>query len=67
MRIINLIENTEGHEGCAYAHALPFTNKRLLVKENGETKYPEGKLVNYRDWQIEPDYNLNSIYKFIII
>ena len=38
-----------------------------LVKENGETRYPEGKLVNYRDWQKEPDYTLNGIYKGIEI
>ena len=33
-----------------------------LVKENGETRFPEGKLVNYRDWQKEPDYTLKGIY-----
>ena len=33
-----------------------------LVKESGETRLPEGKLVNYRDWQKEPDYTLNGIY-----
>jgi hypothetical protein len=38
-----------------------------LVKEDGETKLPEGKLVNYRDWQKEPDYTLNGIYKGIEI
>ena len=43
------------------------TKYKDLVKENGETKYPEGKLVNYRDWQIEPDYTLNGIYKGIEI
>lgn len=35
MRIINLIENTEGHEGCAYAHGLSFyvetSNHKLLL------------------------------------
>ena len=43
------------------------TKYKDLVKENGETKYPEGKLVNYRDWQKEPDYSLNGIYKGIEI
>jgi hypothetical protein len=43
------------------------TKYKDLVKENGETKYPEGKLVNYRDWQTEPDYTLNGIYKGIEI
>ena len=43
------------------------TKYKDLVKENGETKYPEGKLVNYRDWQTEPDYSLNGIYKGIEI
>ena len=43
------------------------TKYKDLVKENGETKYPEGKLVNYRDWQVEPDYSLNGIYKGIQI
>ena len=43
------------------------TKYKDLVKENGETKYPEGKLVNYRDWQNEPDYTLNGIYKGIEI
>lgn len=38
-----------------------------LVKEDGETKLPEGKLVNYRDWQKEPDYTLKGIYKGIEI
>ena len=34
MRIINLIENTEGYEGCAYAHGLSFyveTSKHKLL------------------------------------
>ena len=38
-----------------------------LVKKDGETKLPEGKLVNYRDWQKEPDYTMNGIYKGIEI
>ena len=38
-----------------------------LVKEGGETRLPEGKLVNYRDWQKEPDYTLKGIYKGIEI
>ena len=38
-----------------------------LVYEGGETRYPEGKLVNYRDWQKEPDYTLDGIYKGIEI
>ena len=37
------------------------TKYKDLVKENGETKYPEGKLVNYNEWQVEPDYSLNGI------
>ena len=43
------------------------TKYKDLVKENGETKYPEGKLVNYRDWQKEPDYSMNGLYKGIEI
>jgi len=43
------------------------TKYKDLVKENGETRYPEGKLVNYRDWQAEPDYSLDGIYKGIQI
>ena len=43
------------------------TKYKDLVKENGETKYPEGKLVNYNEWQVEPDYSLNGIYKGIQI
>ncbi|MCR5487034.1 MAG: MBL fold metallo-hydrolase [Lachnospiraceae bacterium] len=35
MRIVNLIENTEGHRGCAFAHGLAFyvetENHKLLV------------------------------------
>ena len=38
-----------------------------LVYEGGETRYPEGKLVNYRDWTKEPDYTLKGIYKGIEI
>jgi len=38
-----------------------------LVKENGETRFPEGKLVNYREWQKEPDYTLKGIYRGIEI
>ena len=33
-----------------------------LVKEGGMTRYPEGKLVNYRDWRKDPDYTLKGIY-----
>ena len=43
------------------------TKYKDLVKENGDTRYPEGKLVNYRDWQKEPDYSLDGIYKGIQI
>jgi hypothetical protein len=43
------------------------TKYKELVKEGGETRYPEGKLVNYRDWQKEPDYTLKGIYKGIEI
>ena len=43
------------------------TKYKDLVKENGDTRYPEGKLVNYRDWQAEPDYSLDGIYKGIQI
>ena len=43
------------------------TKYKDLVKENGDTKYPEGKLVNYYDWQKEPDYSLAGIYKGIQI
>ena len=38
-----------------------------LVRSNGETRYPEGKLVNYNDWVKEPDYSLKGIYKGIEI
>ena len=43
------------------------TKYKDLVKENGVTRYPEGKLVNYRDWQKEPDYSLKGIYRGIEI
>ena len=41
-----------------------FNNTRYpeLVKEGGMTRYPQGKLVNYRDWRKEPDYSLKGIY-----
>ena len=38
MRIINLIENTEGRSGCAYAHGLSFyveTEKHRLLMDLG--------------------------------
>ena len=38
MRIINLIENTEGRSGCAYAHGLSFyveTEKHKLLLDLG--------------------------------
>ena len=41
MRIINLIENTEGHEGCAYAHGLSFyveTSKHKLLLDLGPSE-----------------------------
>ena len=34
-----------------------------LVRSNGETRYPEGKLVNYNDWVKEPDYSLKGKIK----
>ena len=43
------------------------TKYKDLVKENGETLFPEGKLINYRDWQKEPDYSFNGIFKGIEI
>ena len=41
MKIINLIENTEGHEGCAYAHGLSFyveTSKHKLLLDLGPSE-----------------------------
>ncbi len=41
MRIINLIENTEGHEGCTYAHGLSFyveTSKHKLLLDLGPSE-----------------------------
>ena len=38
------------------------TKYKDLVREDGSTRYPEGKLVNYNDWQKEPDYTLKGIY-----
>ena len=41
MRIINLIENTEGYEGCAYAHGLSFyveTSKHKLLLDLGPSE-----------------------------
>ncbi|MCR5829220.1 MAG: MBL fold metallo-hydrolase [Lachnospiraceae bacterium] len=41
MRIINLIENTEGRQGCAYAHGLSFyveTEKHKLLLDLGPTE-----------------------------
>lgn len=38
MRIVNLIENTEGHDGCAFAHGLSFyveTKKHKLLVDLG--------------------------------
>ncbi len=38
MKIVNLIENTEGREGCAYAHGLSFyaeTSKHKLLMDLG--------------------------------
>ena len=38
MRIINLIENTEGPSGCAYAHGLSFyveTKKHRMLLDLG--------------------------------
>lgn len=41
MRIVNLIENTEGREGCAYAHGLSFyveTSKHRLLLDLGPSE-----------------------------
>ena len=41
MRIVNLIENTEGYEGCAYAHGLSFyveTSKHKLLLDLGPSE-----------------------------
>ena len=41
MRIVNLIENTEGHEGCVYAHGLSFyaeTSKHKLLLDLGPSE-----------------------------
>ena len=37
------------------------------IEENTKAKYPEGKLINNCDWQVEPDHTLNAIYKGIEI
>ena len=53
MKIINLIENTKGHEGCAYAHGLSFyveTTKHKLLLDLGpseETLHNADKLGVY--------------------
>lgn len=56
MKIINLIENTKGHEGCAYAHGLSFyveTTKHKLLLDLGpseETLHNADKLgVNLKE------------------
>ena len=41
---------------------LPSFLKRLC-----RIKYPEGKFINNCDWQVEPDYTLNAIFKGIEI
>lgn len=44
MRIINVIENTEGHSGCSYAHGLSFyveTKKHKLLLDLG----PSGETI----------------------
>ena len=41
MKLINLIENTEGREGCAYAHGLSFyaeTKKHKLLLDLGPSE-----------------------------
>ena len=41
MRIVNLIENTEGHEGCVYAHGLSFyaeTSKHKILLDLGPSE-----------------------------
>ena len=41
MRIVNLIENTEGHDGCAFAHGLSFyveTKKHKLLVDLGPSE-----------------------------
>lgn len=41
MRIVNLIENTEGHDGCVYAHGLSFyveTGKHKLLVDLGPSE-----------------------------
>ena len=41
MRIVNLIENTEGSAGCAYAHGLSFyieTEKHKLLVDLGPSE-----------------------------
>ena len=38
MRVVNLIENTKGHDRCAYAHGLSFyveTSKHKLLVDLG--------------------------------
>ena len=40
MRVVNLIENTKGHDSCAYAHGLSFyveTSKHKLLVDLGPT------------------------------
>ena len=41
MKMINLIENTQGHSGCAYAHGLSFyveTGKHKLLLDLGPSE-----------------------------
>lgn len=50
MKIINLIENTKGHEGCAYAHGLSFyveTTKHKLLLDLGSSELSALLLQDY--------------------
>ena len=53
MRVVNLIENTKGHDRCAYAHGLSFyveTSKHKLLVDLGPS---EGALHNAKELGID--------------
>ena len=53
MRVVNLIENTKGHDRCAYAHGLSFyveTSKHKLLVDLGPT---DAALYNAKELEID--------------
>ena len=53
MRVVNLIENTKGHDSCAYAHGLSFyveTSKHKLLVDLGPT---DAALYNAKELEID--------------